>query len=410
MGENVDDTTIENIFDRYISKRGLIFENREVLRHTYVPDRLPHREKQYEALASILAPTLVGESPSNAFEYGQTGTGKTAVTKAVLNILQNKCQEVNSSLRTCYLNCQIVDTTYRVFANLNESIGLQVPVTGLPTETVYSRFVEALDALDCIFIVVLDEIDMLLRKSWDALYNLTRINSDLSKSKLSIIGITNNVKFKESLDPRVRSSLGEEEIVFSPYLAPQLKDILEDRCIIGFKPGVVDPSAIHIAAAFAAQEHGDARRALDLIRVAGEVAERKGVSKVTDEQVRQARQIIERNTVAEVITTLPIQTKVVLTSIFEQISHEKSHNTTTGELYDLYSEISKELMIDQLTQRRISDLINELEMLGIINCRVVSKGRYGRTKEISLSVPLREIRDVLSNDYRISEIIDRKRR
>ena len=83
---------------------------------------------------------------------------------------------------------------------------------------------------------------------------------------------------------------------------------------------------------------------------------------------------------------------------------------TKDELYELYSDISKELMIDQLTQRRISDLINELEMLGIINCRVVSKGRYGRTKEISLSVPIREIREVLSNDYRISEVIDRKRR
>ena len=40
-----------------------------------------------------------------------------------------------------------------------------------------------------------------------------------------------------------------------------------------------------------------------------------------------------------------------------------------------------------LTQRRVGDIIAELDMSGIINARVISKGRYGRTRRISLAVP-----------------------
>ena len=51
-----------------------------------------------------------------------------------------------------------------------------------------------------------------------------------------------------------------------------------------------------------------------------------------------------------------------------------------------------------MTQRRITDLISELDMLGIIHARVRSFGRGGRTKEIDLSVPIAETKKVLEED------------
>jgi cell division control protein 6 len=254
-------------------------------------------------------------------------------------------------------------------------------------------------------IIVLDEVDKLLRKGSDeVLYNLTRINSDLNMARVSIIGITNDLNFIEFLDPRVRSSLGEEEIVFPPYDALQLQDILAQRAKMAcINTDVVDNSVMPLCAAFAAQEHGDARRALDLFRVAGELAERERSKKIVERHVRDAKERIEQDRIVEVVKTLPTQTKLVLYSSILLEKYEPS-GISTGEVYNVYRDLCKLSSSEILTQRRISDIISELDMLGILNARVVSKGRYGRTKEIHLGVPVAQIKRVLEQDRKIERV------
>ncbi|MHA1224033.1 MAG: ORC1-type DNA replication protein [Candidatus Heimdallarchaeaceae archaeon] len=397
-------TDIDEIFDRYLDAETKIFKNREVLSPHYVPDILPHRDDKFEELAKILAPALRGGTPSNIFIYGTTGTGKTAVTKHVLNKLEQKAKSRNLAFKYSYMNCQHVDTKYRVLTQLCEDIGIDVPFTGLHFDVVYQKFKEALDKLGILHVTVLDEVDMLYHKSTEALYVLTRINSELKKSKISIIGITNDVNFKETLDPRIRSSLSEEEMVFSPYTAEQLHDILTQRSEVAFYKGVLEFGVINLCSAVGAQQHGDARRSLDLLRVAAELAERNGDEKVTELHVRKAQQVIERNTVIEVLTSLPIQTKTVLHAIF--LGEGKSEEITTGDVYEIYTKICKLVRLDTLTARRVGDLINELDMLGIVTAQVISKGRYGRSKRIHLTVPHRQVREVLENDFRLSKIFD----
>jgi cell division control protein 6 len=391
MGEKPT-SNIDEIFDRYLDAETMIFKNREVLSPHYVPDILPHRDDKFEEMAKILAPALRGGAPSNIFIYGTTGTGKTAVTKHVLNKLEERAASRNLAFKFSYMNCQHVDTKYRVLTQLCDDIGIDVP------------FKEALDELDTLHVAVLDEVDMLYRKSSESLYVLTRVNSDLKKSKISIIGITNDVNFKETLDPRIRSSLSEEEMVFSPYTAEQLKDILMQRSDVAFHKDILEFGVINLCAAVGAQQHGDARRSLDLLRVAAELAERNGDEKVTEIHVRKAQQVIERNTVIEVLTSLPIQTKAVLQAIF--MGEGKTEEITTGDVYEIYSKICKLIRLDTLTARRVGDLINELDMLGIVTAQVISKGRYGRSKRINLTVPPRQVREVLENDFRLSKIFE----
>ncbi|MWV41824.1 cell division control protein Ccd6 [Natrialba sp. INN-245] len=282
----------------------------------------------------------------------------------------------------------------------------EVPMTGWPTDRVYSVFFDAVDYDERVVVIMLDEIDKLVEKSGDdTLYNLSRMNSELENSRVSIIGISNDLKFTDFLDPRVKSSLGEEEIVFPPYDANQLRDILQHRSEVAFKGGALSDDVIPLCAAFAAQEHGDARRALDLLRTAGELAERAQSETIVEEHVRQAQDKIELDRVVEVVRTLPTQSKLVLFSI---ILLEKNgvHSINTGEVFNIYKRLCEEIDADVLTQRRVTDLISELDMLGIVNAVVVSKGRYGRTKEISLSVPLEETEAVLLSDSRLSDIDD----
>ncbi|AGB35885.1 Cdc6/Cdc18 family protein [Natronococcus occultus] len=282
----------------------------------------------------------------------------------------------------------------------------EVPMTGWPTDRVYSVFFDAVDYDERVVVIMLDEIDKLVEKSGDdTLYNLSRMNSELENSRVSIIGISNDLKFTDFLDPRVKSSLGEEEIVFPPYDANQLRDILQHRSDVAFKGDALSEDVIPLCAAFAAQEHGDARRALDLLRTAGELAERSQAETIVEKHVRQAQDKIELDRVVEVVRTLPTQSKLVLFAI---ILLEKNgvHSINTGEVFNIYKRLCEEIDADVLTQRRVTDLISELDMLGIVNAVVVSKGRYGRTKEISLSVPIDETEAVLLSDSRLSNIDD----
>jgi cell division control protein 6 len=252
----------------------------------------------------------------------------------------------------------------------------------------------------------LDEIDFLVKKHGDdLLYKLVRVNENLPQFKVSLIGITNSVSFVESLDPRVKSSLGEEEIVFSPYNADQLKDILLERAKEAFKPGVLDSEVIPLCAALAAREHGDARRALDLLRVAGEIAERRGDLKVTRTHVMLARLEIERDRVFDVVKTLPLHSKLVLAAIVFA-SNGGARKTTTGEVHDAYKKFVASLGIEEVTFRRVSGIIGELDMLGIIRTRTVSKGRYGKTRMIELAADPTPILLVISEDPALSPIVE----
>ena len=394
--------TIKGIFEDMLTIVN-IFENREVLRSTYTPDYLPHRSDQVKALATVLVSALRGETPSNVLIYGKTGTGKTAVAKHVGQELERTGEVYGIPCVVIYINCEVVDTQYRLLASLARFLEKEIPMTGWPTDQVYSEFKNALDSDRRIAIIMLDEVDKLIDKGDDVLYNLTRINSDLKKAKVSLIGVTNDLKFTEFLDPRVKSSLGEEEIIFPPYDANQLRDILQERAKMAFKQGVLEETVIPLCAAYAAQEHGDARRALDLLRVSGEIAERAKSSKVLELHVKQAQEKIETDRIVEVVKTLPTQSKLVLLSAV-LLCYNGDSNITTGEAYNVYKQMSRIIGVEVLTQRRVTDLISELDMLGILNATVVSKGRYGRTKEISLSVPIDSTTKVLFEDYRLKQL------
>jgi len=440
----------DGLFDELLAGQR-IFADKEVLRPSYTPSRLPHREAQIDRLASVLVSALRGDTPSNILVYGKTGTGKTASAKYVSQELERSATEYEVDCEVEYINCEVTDTQYRVLAQLgNEFIAdnleraeddiaeltavvdavnverarelgyadlgevrerieelrayteseEEIPMTGWPTDRVYQSFVRAIDLYQRVLVFMFDEIDKLVEKSGDdTLYNLSRINSGLDRSKVSIIGISNDLKFTDFLDPRVKSSLGEEEIVFPPYDAEQISDILEQRAAIAFNEGTLEQDVIPLCAAFAAQEHGDARRALDLLRCAGEFAERDGTDGVTAEHVRHAQDKIELDRIVEAVRTLPTQSKLVLLSIIE--CQGEDARVTTGEVYNTYRDVAKEAGVDPLTQRRATDLISELDMLGIVNAVVVSKGRYGRTKEINVSVPTDRTREVIEQDSRL---------
>ena len=391
---------LDKSFESYLSKKPL-FKNKKALQDQFTPENISHRDEQIEQMAGILAPALRSEKPSNIFCYGKTGTGKTVVARYVADQIMETAEKRGIPLEIVYLNCKmkrVADTEYRVIAQLCNIFGKAVPATGLPTDEVYKSFVNTIEEKNKLIILVLDEIDQLVEKAGDGiLYNLTRLNSELKRSQISIIGISNDLVFVDNIDPRIKSSLSEEELVFPPYNALQLQDILKERVKLAFRPGVLEEGVVEKCSAYAAREHGDARRALELLRVSGEVAERKNKLKIDIKHLDEAEEKIERDRIVDIITTQPKQSQLTLHSIFS-LNFNGNKGLFTGDVYDIYKNNCNKCGLKPLTQRRVSDIIAELDMLGVINAKVISKGRYGRTREISLAIPdssVNEVKEIL---------------
>jgi cell division control protein 6 len=403
---------IDKFYKNYL-KGSKIFNNRDALDSSYIPDELPHRDSQIREIAEKTACALLGDTPPNFLCYGMTGTGKTATIRYV----SQKLAQQNSEIKPwwIYINCNIISTPYRILAHIYNTISRRekIPPTGLPKDIIFKKLLGLLDLKvgKSICFLVLDEIDILVDKRGgnEILYDLTRLNENLDKSKTSMVGISNKLKFRENLDPRIISSLGEEHIVFPSYDANELRDILIERAKIVFQEDVLKEDVIPLCAALAAKEHGDARKALKLLRKAGELAERDQNKIVSIKHVNKAQEDLENDHIMEYIKGMPLQAQLILTSIYLISRYSPEHVIISGDIYDVYSEIRGLLPgVRQLTKRRISDYINELSLAGIISARVKSMGHYGRTKIIKLDIDLELLEKVLGEIEKIGAILNHK--
>lgn len=404
----VSDGKTERIFGVCIENQN-IFRDEKCLDKGYRPNlnEILHREEEKAELIPNLSKALKGVTPSNTLVYGKTGTGKTMLLRVLTRHLEKEALDYGFKVKTIHIVCNAVPTNVGVIKELIAQLETELHLNHTDIRAANSfdsylkKFCILANKYEGQLIIILDEIDKL--EDDVLINNIARAKeNEFLDRNITLIGITNDIKYDEKLDPRTKSVLGQRDIMFSPYNANQLRDILYQRAEKAFNPGVLEDTIIPLCAAYAAQEHGDARKAIELLVYSGNIAEEQHADKVTENHVDLAKERIENDKTTEFIRTLPTHSKLVLAACISNLSQKQQ--TYTGEIHNSYKQMAQEIGIEILTQRRLTDLISELAMSSLLNVVEIFKGRYGRTREVTMAITPATAWNILMEDDRLENL------
>jgi cell division control protein 6 len=347
--------------------------NKELLEINHLPEegRIVGRDDEISKVANAVNPAIFGQSPSNVLIYGKTGTGKSLCAKYVSTRLVETAAEEKINAETAYVDCAQdtteTQTVQTIASKLNDpnKTGVNIPDKGISTATYYKRLWTILDEQHEVALIILDEIDKLEDDS--ILMQLSRAGEagKIEDCKIGVIGISNKIRYKDRMDERVKSSLCEREFVFPPYDANQLNDIMEARRD-AFRDGVLKDGVISRVAALAAREHGDARKAIDILRYAGEIAQAQEAETVREEFVDRARDQAETDRFRELIRGSTPHSRYVLQALtILSLDNPNAEGFRTTSIYDLYEQICRQEGTDSLSLRRVRDLLKEHAFLDV---------------------------------------------
>ena len=390
---------------RRFERKQNIFRNKDALGESYQPDQIEERDEEIEEYMDALQPVVDGWEPNNIFLYGNTGVGKTAVTDYLMDQLREDVADYDDvDLSVISLNCKTLNSSYQVAVELVNKLrpaGGEISSTGYPQQTVFKKLYDELDAIGGTILIILDEVDSIGGRD-ELLYELprARANDYLESSKVGVIGISNDFKFREQLDPRVQDTLCERELQFPPYDAPELENILSSRAEVAISEDAVENGVLKYCAALAARDSGSARQALDLLRLAGEIAENQGDDVIVEDHVETARSRLEQERVEEGMRELTTHGRLALLAVISKAAKEETP-CRTRDIYEEYTTLCDSSETDTLAQRSLHNHLSDLRMLGILSAHENRSGSRGNYYSYQLDVPFTSAIDAMSDVLRL---------
>ncbi|QSW98262.1 Cdc6/Cdc18 family protein [Haloterrigena alkaliphila] len=358
-----------------------IFDRKELLHVGHVPDeeRIVGRDDEIESVAAEVGAITRGDPPNNVMIYGKTGTGKSLISRHVATRARNASRGNDVDCGVLYVDCSEANTetraTRQLALSLKEGTGYEgnIPVRGVGTMEYYQHIWDVLEAFFDAVIVILDEIDKL--DNSNILMQLSRAReAQKTDAYIGVIGISNKVKYRETLDERIDSSFGHRELFFHPYDASQLREIMRNR-EDAFQSGVLEDGTIELCAALAAKKHGDARKAIEILKEAGELARRTGSETVSEDHIKQAQEVAEINRIEELTSGATVHAKLALYALASHIVTGERETYKTREIYERYGSVCDLIATDPITENGLYRQLKEQAFLGVIESEKTGGGR-----------------------------------
>jgi cell division control protein 6 len=391
---------MDNIIEDELMSSSVI-KNLNTLDFDYVPDVLPHRDEQLRFIAQMFKP-LLSRIPQNVVIKGPVGTGKTVIAKKFCNSLKNLARKQGLIIEYVHINCRKRSTDAMVLLGILNHFDSRFPDRGFSVQEMLQVLSKQLQKREAQLLVVLDEVDALLKKSGsDLIYNLTRFSDESLKEKIPISLLLISQRDVISMfDSSALSTFKRSNVLsLDKYMRDELFDIVTQRVNLAFHNNVVNNDSIDLIADIAS-EWGDARFAIELLWKAGIAADHQHVEMVSPEHVRAAKAETYSIVTESKLKNLDLHHLITLYSIAKRLRKDGTAYVSTGEAEKTYAITCEEYNEKPRTHTMFWNYLKDLESAGFITIKLSGKGHLGTTQLISLpdipaEVACDKVRDLL---------------
>jgi len=374
-----------------------VIKDLRMLDFDYVPEELPHRTEQLKKLAQMFKPLLSG-LPQNVFIRGPVGTGKTAMTKHFCQSLVSIARKQGIVIEYIHINCRKRSTDSLVLLGILTHFDQRFPDRGFSVQEMLQVLRTRLQRKEAQLMLVLDEVDALLKKSGSNLiYDLTRFNDESMKTgnPVSVIMISQKDAFALVDTSALSTFKRSNAIALEKYARDELYDIVKQRVELAFYPRTVPGESMDLIADIAS-ESGDARFAIELLWKAGLYADEKHQKQVVPEHVRAAKAETYSVVTESKLQNLGRHQLLTLLSIAKRLQKDGTAYTNTGEVEKTYAITCEEYNEKPRAHTQFWEYLKEVEQAGFIAVKPSRKGQSGITQLISLpDIPAEVLREKL---------------
>ncbi|MFX0032684.1 MAG: Cdc6/Cdc18 family protein [Candidatus Hodarchaeota archaeon] len=368
-------------------KKPSIFKDESSLDINFIPEMLPHREKELSLLSQLFLILLTDPNSISRkiLITGKTGIGKTATVKLFGQMLLNASKKRNISIKYVHINCRKEQTSYKVLIKIIRSLNKNFPKRGYSPQDLLEIIIDFLDNQDLYLLIVLDELSYLINKNGDLIYSLTRINDDsiCSPQRTSIIGIVRDISCLNNLDASTISTLQRNIINFNMYSKSQIRDILRYRAEISFKRNCITEDIIDMISDLVLK-NGDIRNGLNILWRAGKIAESKNLKCITPECVRLGNQDYVAFSTRDSLQFMSSPKLIFLLSIIKSLKKSKKSQISVAEILELYNILCESSSKTPKSYSQLWNYLQEFKRENILSIKIKSESIKGRKAFINI--------------------------
>lgn len=375
-----------NYFEELLRKPS-IFKDESKLDINYIPEELPHREKELSLLSQLFL-TLITNPNSISRKIlitGKTGIGKTVTVKLFGYILKKASKKRNISIKYIHINCRKERSSYKVLIKIIRSINKSFPQRGYSAQDLLEIIIEYSNKYDLHLLIVLDELSYLIKKGEDLIYSLTRINDDSinSRQRLSIIGIVRDISCLNNLDPSTLSTLQRNIINFDKYSKEEIFTIIKYRADLSLTQNAISDDLIEMISEIIFK-NGDIRYGLNILWRAAKIAESKNQKYITAECIRAGNQNIVPYSTQDILKYMTSQKLILLLAIIKSLKGSQKVQISFKEILKLYNVICENTKLKPRSYSQLWNYLQEFHRENLILLKVQSENIKGRKSFVKI--------------------------